>query len=279
MSEPMRLLSLGAGVQSSTLALMAATGAIPSIDGAIFADTQAEPASVYSWLAWLEAEIARSPSPFPVYRVTRGSLADDALVMRTTKDGRKFCSTSIPYFTRSSTGTLGRVMHRSCTADYKIKPIIRKARELAKPRRGSSEIRLVQLIGISTDEASRMKPSRDRWIRNEWPLIEMGFRRRDCLAWMESHGYPQPPRSACYFCPFHSADEWRRLRDDEPVAWASAVQFEVAVQAARALPNNVGSTIYLHRTCVPLDFVDFRTDEERGQMNFFENDCEGMCGV
>ena len=276
---PLRLLSLGAGVQSSTLALMAATGALPPIDGAIFADTQAEPSSVYVWLDWLEAEIARSPSPFPVYRVTRGSLAADALVMRTTKDGRKFCNTSVPYFTRSADGALGRIVHRSCTADYKIKPIIRKARELARPRRGSDEIRMRQLIGISIDEASRMKPARDRWIQNEWPLIDLGMNRRDCLAWMEAHGYPKHPRSACYFCPFHNAGEWRRLRDHEPEAFAAAVAFERAVQSAKARTDNFDSTPFLHRSCVPLDQVDLSTAEERGQLNFFENECEGMCGV
>lgn len=51
--DPVHILSLGAGVQSSTLALMAAAGEItPMPQAAIFADTQAEPASVYKWLDW-----------------------------------------------------------------------------------------------------------------------------------------------------------------------------------------------------------------------------------
>jgi hypothetical protein len=54
MSEPIHILSLGAGVQSSTLALMAAAGEVtPMPTAAIFADTQDEPASVYRWLDWL----------------------------------------------------------------------------------------------------------------------------------------------------------------------------------------------------------------------------------
>ena len=75
-NEPCHLLSLGAGVQSSTLALMAARGEVKGypqqIHGAIFADTQDEPRSVYDWLMWLEKEICRSPFPYPVYRVTAG---------------------------------------------------------------------------------------------------------------------------------------------------------------------------------------------------------------
>ncbi|WP_206689871.1 hypothetical protein, partial [Streptococcus pseudopneumoniae] len=75
---PFNFLSLGAGVQSSTMALMAARGEIePRPTAAIFADTQAEPASVYRWLDWLKTEIGRSPLPFPIIQVTRGSLTKD----------------------------------------------------------------------------------------------------------------------------------------------------------------------------------------------------------
>ena len=46
-AQPIHVLSLGAGVQSSTLALMAAAGEVtPMPTAAIFADTQAEPARV-----------------------------------------------------------------------------------------------------------------------------------------------------------------------------------------------------------------------------------------
>jgi hypothetical protein len=88
-SEPIHILSLGAGVQSSTLALMAACGEVtPMPLAAIFADTQAEPDSVYRWLDWLEKQL-----PFPVHRVTAGSLEADVLKPRITKDGRRYCRT------------------------------------------------------------------------------------------------------------------------------------------------------------------------------------------
>lgn len=48
----MRVLSLGAGVQSSTLLPMAIEGEL-QIDRAIFADTQWEPRAVYQWLEYL----------------------------------------------------------------------------------------------------------------------------------------------------------------------------------------------------------------------------------
>ena len=75
------ILSLGAGVQSSTLALMAAHGEItPMPDCAIFADTMGEPAEVYKWLDWLEKQL-----PFPVYRVTAGNLQDECLTLTEAK--------------------------------------------------------------------------------------------------------------------------------------------------------------------------------------------------
>lgn len=78
-----RFLSLGAGVQSSTLALMIAHGEIEPVDAAIFADTQWEPSHVYDWLDWLEKQL-----PFPVYRVTHGNLRTDTLAKGGRKSGR-----------------------------------------------------------------------------------------------------------------------------------------------------------------------------------------------
>jgi hypothetical protein len=50
----LRVLSLGAGVQSTTMALMAAHGEVgPMPDCAIFSDTGWEPNAVYQHLAWL----------------------------------------------------------------------------------------------------------------------------------------------------------------------------------------------------------------------------------
>lgn len=269
------ILSLGAGVQSSTMALMAAHGELdPMPVAAIFADTQAEPGSVYRWLDWLETKL-----PFPVHRVTAGSLAERSLKMRVAKDGRRFSFTDIPFFARSHDGSIGKIPFRSCTRDFKIKPIIRESRRLAAVKRGEKSVRVIQWIGISTDEIYRMKDSRDAWIEHRWPLIEKRMSRTSCLDWMESHGYPEPPRSACVFCPFHSNREWRRLKDEEPDEFARAVQFERDLQSAKSRSDNFDATPFLHRDATPLDLVDLSTAEERGQMTLWNEECEGMCGV
>lgn len=160
-SPRLRVLSLGAGVQSTTLALMAARGDLgPLPNCAIFADTQAEPLGVYRHLDWLETQL-----PFPVYRVTKGSLRAEIFSASNDEDGAFF---RIPAFVLGEDGRAAP-MSRSCTRDYKIDVITAKVRELIglKPRQSIRAFLALkrkervpaiveQWIGISTDEISRL---------------------------------------------------------------------------------------------------------------------------
>lgn len=267
-------LSLGAGVQSSTLALMYAVGELsPMPKAAIFADTQAEPLSVYDWLEWLKTKL-----PYPVYTVTNGSLEEAELQIKQNKEGKKYRKTLIPSFAKNPDGTKG-ILGRGCTRDYKINVIRKKVKELEDIPRGCKTVMAVQCIGISTDEFKRMKPSRDPWWMSRFPLIEKRISRKVCLDWMESHGYPLPPRSACVFCPFHSDIEWRRLKTEEPEEFKRAVEFETKIQEANRNDETMLSSPYLHSSLIPLDQVDFRNDVDRGQQILWDEECEGMCGV
>ena len=270
------IISLGAGVQSSTMALMAACGEIaPMPTCAVFADTQAEPESVYAWLDWLEKEL-----PFPVYRVTRGDLTAESLkvVPFRKEPHRHWVKSLIPAFIDNKDGTRG-IMGRQCTFAYKVEQLEKATRVIAGIKRGQKTIGAVQWIGISLDEAHRMKPARKPWVEHRWPLIDAGMKRHDCLRWMERKGYPKPPRSACIYCPFHSDAEWRRLKDEEPKEFKRAVQFERDLQAAKAQTDNQRGKPFLHNSLKPLDEVDLTTDIERGQGEMFGNDCTGLCGV
>lgn len=256
-------------MQSSTLALMIAHGEIPMVDHAIFADTGAEPASVMRWLDWLEEKL-----PFPVHRVMHKEGID--VNIRAAAAGGRFVSA--PFFTESDRAG-GGTLRRQCTREYKIDPITKKLRELVGlvPRqRAPREPVVTQLIGISWDEVQRMKPNREPWITNEWPLIDRQYTRGHCLDWMTAHKYPMPPRSACYFCPYKSNHEWKRLRDDEPQEWDKAVALD---QMIRQGLGKTDEKIYLHRDLKPLAEVDLRTAEDFGQVDAFGNECEGMCGV
>lgn len=269
MSKPLHVLSLGAGVQSSTLALMAARGEIgPMPDAAIFSDTGWEPRAVYAWLDWLELQL-----PFPVHRVSAGNLRDDTIAKQNGTGGR---FASIPWHMTNPDGTdsMGR---RQCTREYKIDPITKEKRRLLgyEPRQRIPAGSCVTWIGISTDEGHRMKPSRDPWNVNCFPLIDARMSRGDCLAWMESRGYPRPPKSSCIGCPYHGDREWQIIKND-PEAWADAVAIDKII---REPANGIKGRQYMHRSRVPLDEVVLMTPESSGQTDLWAEECEGMCGL
>ncbi|MBB2687781.1 UNVERIFIED_ORG: hypothetical protein GGD47_005424 [Rhizobium etli] len=295
----LRVLSLGAGVQSTTLALLAAHGEIgPMPDCAIFADTGWEPKAVYDHLDWLSSG---NVLPFPVHRVSAGNIREDLL-----KAGTGARWASIPAFTRMVTPAGSEVavveedddgaitivgsrrtaketvsigmIRRQCTTDYKIVPIRRKVRALAGlTRKRSPDHAIVeQWIGISLDEVIRMKPSRDAWQVNRWPIIERRMNRHDCLAWLRRHGYPVPPKSACIGCPFHDDARWRAMRDHDPDAWSDAIEVDHAIRTGL---RGIRGEVYLHRSAIPLGEVDLSSAADHGQLDLWPNECEGMCGV
>lgn len=253
----MRVLSLGAGVQSSTLLLMGCGGEV-QIDAAIFADTGWEPRAVYVHLEWLERQA--TAAGIPVYRVTKGDLRADALVGKS--------EAWMPLYAAGN----GREVQlkRQCTRHYKLRPIHRQARALGATRRQP----ITLLIGISLDEFARMRDPRVQYLRHEWPLIDRRMTRQDCLHWLERHGYPRPPKSSCVGCPYRDARAWRQMRDTQPEEWADAVAFDAAIRAQRQ-----GDAVYLHRSLRPLPLVNLTTPQERGQMDLFGAECEGLCGV
>jgi len=265
------VLSLGAGVQSSTLALMAAQNKIsPMPDCAIFADTQFEPKNIYEHLNWLETQL-----PFPVYRVTAGNIK-----LNTEKGinstGQKFVS--IPFFTEG--GGVGR---RQCTNEYKIQPIHKKLRELIglKPRQHApKKVVVKQWIGISLDEAAmRIKPSRYVWIENVWPLVDMKMSRQDCLEWFKEH-YPNKPlnKSSCIGCPFRDDASWKHMKSNDTISFVEAVLFDEAIRD-KGHTEKVKKDLFVHSLRKPLSEVSFDNSKNIKQLNFFNEECEGMCGV
>lgn len=271
------VLSLGAGVQSSCLALMAErleVGPLP--DFAVFADTQAEPKEVYRYLDWLRTQVS-----YPIYQVTKGSLTKDSLVVHRAKAGHERVNNLIPAFGLLPDGSKTAAIGRKCTNDYKILPILKEIKKICEIPRGSKKITVTQWIGISWDEAQRMKESRVPWAQHRWPLIEKKMTRAMCLTWMRDNGYPEPPRSACIYCPFHSNTEWRRLRDESPIEFAAAVDFDKKLREIHAEKNKrLRMEVFIHKSCTPLGEVDLDSDTDRGQETWdFAAECEGMCGV
>ena len=278
--EPsLTIISLGGGVQSSVMTLMASRGAFDNIpDCAIFADTHWEPPTIYTHLKWLAGQLR-----FPLHVVDNGrSLRQDVKALTNHSGSQNYVD--IPVYLKGRDGEGDGIGRRQCTDNYKIRPIRKKIRDLLglKPRqRVPSGVTVELWLGISTDEAIRMKTSRDRWITNRYPLIEAAMSRQDCIDWWAAR-YDRPlERSACVACPFQSRQRWVETKRRWPDLFAEAVQID-----ANLRDSNRGLAFakepYLHSRRLPLaqavslDEAEVGAD---GQRDGFGNECEGHCGV
>lgn len=270
------VISLGGGVQSSVMALMASEGAFDRVpDCAIFADTRWEPPSIYEHVEWLRDRLS-----FPLHVVDNGrSLREDVKALSNHSGHRNYVD--IPVYLKGRGGEGDGIGRRQCTDNYKIRPIRSRIRELLglRPRQRVRAGTTVELwLGISTDEAIRMKTSHDRWMTNRYPLIEAAMSRSDCADWWAAR-YDRPlERSACVACPFQSRARWVETKRRWPELFAEAVQIDAKLRDRLALDK----TPYLHSRRMPLAQA-VSLDEAHlgvgGRSDAFGNECEGHCGV
>jgi hypothetical protein len=272
----LRILNLGAGIQSTTVYLMMLRGEIPAADHAIFADTQEEPGAVMEHLRYLQS--LNGP---PIHVVTAGKLGDD-LSRGENSTGQRFAS--IPAFTaKTEGGTNEGLLRRQCTKEYKLNPIEKFIRRelLGLPKGGRVKGQVHQVFGISLDEAgraARITRNASKWQIMEFPLIEMRMTRLHCIEWLEAYGLPHKvPRSACVFCPYKNNAEWRKLRDEDPEGWNRAVEIDAALRIpGRIVNRGLNQKLFIHRSCKPLDQVDL---SEKQHSLGFAVECKGMCGI
>jgi len=149
-------------------------------------------------------------------------------VKRTWKDGSQYSllqqierlpkTIPIPAYMQS-----GKPWKRACTATWKVEVVVKKLKQLGATKANPALVGM----GISTDEIHRART--DQPIPEEhlvYPLIELGLSRQDCVDVTEQAGLPPAPRSACWFCPFHSTDYWYDLSDNRPGLFQAAVELE-----------------------------------------------------
>jgi hypothetical protein len=138
---------------------------------------------------------------------------------------------------------------RSCTADFKIRVI---ADELK--RRGATKIEpAIVALGISVDEIERARPGLDPREPSQfrvYPLLDLGLTRTDCTRIIADAGLPVPGKSACYFCPFHDLEAWRRLKRDTPDLFEKSCALEDLLNVRR---TELGKdSVWLTRFARPL---------------------------
>jgi len=267
MAYKLTALSLGAGVQSSTILLMACKGELPKPDFAIFADTGWESQATYKHLEWLEQEAQKAG--IPIIKVSSGNIKDDMLEGKRISGKGNNRYISIPFHVVDKRGKKG-LAKRQCTTDYKLIPISRELRKLLgiKPRQHIPLGAIELWIGISTDEVSRANISRDKLVINKFPLLQMKpINRTQCKLWLQqNYNGLAVPKSSCIGCPFHRNTEWRSIK-------ASKREWQSAILIDEHIRRNYGrfeGQCYLHSSCFPLEEVDLRTPQEKGQLELFD---------
>lgn len=262
MTYKITALSLGAGVQSSTILLMACRGELPKPDLAIFADTGWESEATYRHLGWLEKEAQEAG--IPLIRVNNGNLRENTLSGDRPLGAGKAGFIDMPLHVKDRVGNRS-MLKRQCTRWYKLSPISKELRRLlgVKPRQRIPTGAIELWIGISTDEVSRANISRDKLITNSYPLLTIKpMSRVQCQLWLEqSYDGLVAPKSSCVGCPFHRDYDWQQIK-------ASPAEWQMAVEVDKSVRRDGDYSCFLHKSCNPLDEVDLRTPQEKGQLEF-----------
>jgi hypothetical protein len=237
--NPLKILSLGWGVQSWTLAAMAALDEIPRPDYAVHADTTHEMQGTYShaakWTPWLEEH------GVPVVTVQAANA--NVVVYRST------ASVMIPAVTVENQTLEKGVAKLQCTKEWKIAPLRRFARSII----GKTSPDCVEMwMGISLDEWQRMRDSGTQYIKNVYPLVDQRLSRSYCVAWLEEHGLDIPPKSACTFCPYHNKDYWKKMKRAGGSDWDEAVAVDEVIRD-KGKGSGKDFQLFIHSSGLPLE--------------------------
>ena len=218
----MRTFSFGAGVQSTAVLVLQAEGRLPEpYDVFLFAnvgDDSEHPSTIkYFHEVHLPYAEAHGIQLEETRRVTRDGTTPTLLeyTLQVSADRGK---TMIPVFVEG-----GGPGFRGCTGTYKRDVIWKWQRE----RGASKDNPAVCGLGISVDEIERARTvSKFSGQILQYPLIDLGLNRRACHQITHDAGLPPAPKSACWFCPFHDRESWRRLKREHPDVFAQAAELE-----------------------------------------------------
>lgn len=177
--------SVGAGVQSSYIALNY------DADYHIFADTGDETQETYEFIeTFLIPEMEKQGKELII--VKWWELYD-----------KPYSSMYDYYYDKKGIPTR---QFRSCTERFKI-------RTIRKFLRNQGVEKAEMMLGITTDEIRRVRPSDVQWIENKFPLIDDELSRRDIKQWWQENYDFAPPKSGCYYCPFLPPDRFLKYAD------------------------------------------------------------------
>lgn len=260
-NEPERFISYGGGVQSSALIVLAAQGKIAPVKAAVFCNTgddSEHPDTLVYVRTVMRDYCEKNGMPLiEIQKTLRGE--PQTLLERMTKHERESLSEPIPVY-----GYTGMPTSRVCTVDHKVRVYEKWV------RKNADRLPVETLIGISVDEIERAKTSESKYDTRKYPLLDLGMTRTDCAAVIRDAGLPVPPKSSCFFCPFHSMLTWSELRRDSPDLFEKSAQLEDLLnerRAKRGMPP-----VYLTRKLIPV-----REAVAVAQDSLFGSEMQGQC--
>ncbi|ASU34376.1 hypothetical protein [Mucilaginibacter xinganensis] len=250
--------SIGFGVQSSTILLLAANDIIERPDYSVFVDLKRESIEVYDYIEYFKPYLRERGIEVQTYSTV--DILDHVLNYETNDR-----TSGIPlWFIAPSTGKVTG-LNRQCTFDFKIASVEKTIRQrLGQRQLKRHSIRVWQ--GISTDELGRCKALYTGKFRiNHYPLIDIyanitapgnrwvNYSRFNCIEAFKKAGLKTPPKSSCIFCPFHDILYWIHLRDTQPAEFELCCQLDEAIRNYKDLEYG---PFYLLKWCIPLRDAD-----------------------
>ena len=197
-----RILSYGAGVNSTALAILLASEGWRG--PVLFSDTGSE---------W--------PETIAYLHRFRGWLAGRGLSLTILDGTWRIGKAKMPlldYCEHYRLTPFPRL--RWCTSKWKNEPL---ARWCKKHGYQTTDM----MLGISAEEAHR-QPKRLR------PLVDRGIDRAGCERIITNAGLDIPRKSGCYVCPFQRKSQWEELYRHHPALFERVARLEEAATARRA---------------------------------------------
>lgn len=201
--------SCGGGRQSVGIAALIVQEILPKPDIAVIVDTGREKSSTWAYYnRILKPELARIG--VDLVRVNKDDYA--------TVDLYRNDDLLIPAFTTLN-GKVSK-MPTFCSNEWKQRVVRRYLRA-----QGVTDCDC--WLGISINEADRMKDSGLKWLRHVYPLIDLEMNVWDCVCVTAKVGWPAAWSSACWMCPNQNKAEWLALSERD---FQSARRFEHQIQ-------------------------------------------------
>lgn len=273
--QGLKILSCGAGMQSTALALMSCENKkkgnvypeIPVYDLIVFCDMGHEPPWVYDQVEFIRKACEECGIAFKV-------LETDLYGNYMEKFGVQRVAT-IPFWSVDENGKKGK-MRRQCTIEYKIEAIQKYVRyellgykfrqKCKKEDKGAHEMH----IGFSKEEEHRVFESMNPMFVTHFPLVKMGLTRADNYAYILEKWGLETKASACGFCPFHRNFFFQHIKENCPDCYKAVVDMDKLLEE-RQPQSAIRSKLYISRSrkriadLTPEECMDAETFLYRGQ--------------